>query len=129
MRKNTVERKIPSTQRDVKILIFCPTVSKKEAEKTPGILWIHGGICHRHGGNGLFLPATGSGEKVRRSGGMRQLPTVVGSALSCGPGGLSFGSLLAEESFPRVGDQRQPDYGRGRECRWWSDSCSVHVRP
>lgn len=44
MRKNTVEkRKILSTQRDIKILIFCPTVSKKEPGKTPGILWLHGG--------------------------------------------------------------------------------------
>ena len=44
MRKYTVEkRKILSTQRDIKILIFCPTVSKKEPGKTPGILWLHGG--------------------------------------------------------------------------------------
>ena len=44
MRKYTVEkRKIPSTGRDIKILILRPTVSKKEPEKTPGILWIHGG--------------------------------------------------------------------------------------
>lgn len=44
MKKYTVEkRKIPSTGRDIKMLIFRPTVSKKEPEKTPGILWIHGG--------------------------------------------------------------------------------------
>lgn len=44
MRKHTVEkRKIPSTGRDIKMLIFRPTVSKKEPEKTSGILWIHGG--------------------------------------------------------------------------------------
>lgn len=44
MRKYTVEkRKIPSTQRNIKILIFRPTASKKEPMKTPGILWIHGG--------------------------------------------------------------------------------------
>ena len=44
MKKYTVEkRKLPSTGRDIKMLIFRPTVSKKEPEKTPGILWIHGG--------------------------------------------------------------------------------------
>lgn len=44
MKKYTVEkRKIPSTGRDIKILIFRPTVAKKEILKTPGILWIHGG--------------------------------------------------------------------------------------
>ena len=44
MKKYTVEkRKIPSTGRDIKILIFRPTVAKKEPVQTPGILWIHGG--------------------------------------------------------------------------------------
>ena len=44
MRNYTVEkRKIPSTQRNIKTLIFRPTASKKEPMKTPGILWIHGG--------------------------------------------------------------------------------------
>ena len=44
MRKYTIEkRKIPSTQRDIKILIFRPTSAKKERAKTLGILWIHGG--------------------------------------------------------------------------------------
>ena len=44
MRKYTVEkRKIPSTGRDIKILIFRPTAAKKEPEQTPGVLWIHGG--------------------------------------------------------------------------------------
>ena len=44
MKKYVVEkRKIPSTERDIKILIFRPTVSKKQPEQTPGILWIHGG--------------------------------------------------------------------------------------
>ena len=44
MKKYTVEkRKIPSTGRDIKILIFCPTTAKKEPAQTPGILWIHGG--------------------------------------------------------------------------------------
>ena len=37
------KRKIPSTGRDIKILIFRPTAAKKEPSKTPGILWIHGG--------------------------------------------------------------------------------------
>ena len=59
MKKYTVEkRKIPSTGRDIKILIFRPTAARKEPAQTPGILWIHGGgyatgmageICHlRH---------------------------------------------------------------------------------
>lgn len=44
MKKYTVEkRKIPSTERDIKILIFRPTVNKKAPSQTPGILWIHGG--------------------------------------------------------------------------------------
>ncbi|MBE6935442.1 MAG: alpha/beta hydrolase, partial [Ruminococcaceae bacterium] len=44
MKKYTVEkRKIPSTGRDIKILIFRPTVAKKEPTRTPGVLWIHGG--------------------------------------------------------------------------------------
>ena len=43
MKKYTVEkRKIPSTGRDIKILIFRPTAAK-EPVQTPGILWIHGG--------------------------------------------------------------------------------------
>ena len=44
MKKYTVEkRKIPSTGRDIKILIFRPVAAKKEPTETPGILWIHGG--------------------------------------------------------------------------------------
>ena len=44
MKKYTVEkRKIPSTGRDIKILIFRPTTAKKEPAQTPGVLWIHGG--------------------------------------------------------------------------------------
>ena len=44
MRKYTVEkRKIPSTGRDIKLLIFRPTAAKKDPAQTPGILWIHGG--------------------------------------------------------------------------------------
>lgn len=40
----TVEkRKIKSTSRDIKILIFKPIKKAKPKEKTPGILWIHGG--------------------------------------------------------------------------------------
>ena len=44
MKKYTVEkRKIQSTGRDIKILIFRPTAARKEPAQTPGILWIHGG--------------------------------------------------------------------------------------
>lgn len=44
MKKYTVKKcKIPSTGRDIKLLIFRPTVSRKAPEATPGILWIHGG--------------------------------------------------------------------------------------
>ena len=44
MKRYTVEkRKIPSTGRDIKILVFRPTVAKKEAANTAGVLWIHGG--------------------------------------------------------------------------------------
>lgn len=40
----TVEkRKIKSTGRDIKILIFRPVKNAKPKDKTPGILWIHGG--------------------------------------------------------------------------------------
>lgn len=40
----TVERrKIPSTGRDIKILILRPKKNRKPKEQTPGILWIHGG--------------------------------------------------------------------------------------
>jgi acetyl esterase/lipase len=44
MKKYTVEkRKIPSTGRDIKILIFRPTAARKAPARTPGVLWIHGG--------------------------------------------------------------------------------------
>ena len=44
MKRYTVEkRKIPSTGRDIKLLIFRPTAAKKDPAQTPGILWIHGG--------------------------------------------------------------------------------------
>lgn len=44
MKKYAVEkRRIPSTGRDVKILIFRPVSAKKPPEETTGILWIHGG--------------------------------------------------------------------------------------
>ncbi len=44
MKKYTVEkRKIPSTGRDIRILIFRLTAAKKEPAQTPGVLWIHGG--------------------------------------------------------------------------------------
>lgn len=44
MKKYAVEkRRIPSTGRDVKILIFRPVSAKKTPEETTGILWIHGG--------------------------------------------------------------------------------------
>ena len=40
----TVEkRKIKSTKRDIKILIVKPVKNKKSKEKTPGIIWLHGG--------------------------------------------------------------------------------------
>ncbi|MDY2939076.1 MAG: alpha/beta hydrolase [Fusicatenibacter sp.] len=43
-KRYTVEnKKIPSTGRDMKVLILRPTQSAKPKEKTPGILWIHGG--------------------------------------------------------------------------------------
>lgn len=35
--------KIPSTGRDIELLVFQPTKNKKPKKKTPGILWIHGG--------------------------------------------------------------------------------------
>ena len=44
MKKYTVEkRKIPSTGRDIRILIFRPTAARKAPEQTPGVLWLHGG--------------------------------------------------------------------------------------
>jgi len=44
MKKYTAQkRKIPSTGRDIKILIFRPTAAKKDPAQTPGVLWIHGG--------------------------------------------------------------------------------------
>ena len=42
-RYTTEKRKIPSTGRDIKILIFRPASAKKEPVQTPGVLWIHGG--------------------------------------------------------------------------------------
>ena len=35
--------RIPSTGRDIELLIFRPTKNAKPKEQTPGILWIHGG--------------------------------------------------------------------------------------
>ena len=35
--------KIASTGREIKLLIIKPIKNAKEKEKTPGILWIHGG--------------------------------------------------------------------------------------
>ena len=44
MKKFTVERRrIPTSGGGMDILILRPTVSKRAPEKTPGILWIHGG--------------------------------------------------------------------------------------
>lgn len=44
MRDYTIEsRKIPSTGRDIEILIVRPTKNARQKDKTPGILWIHGG--------------------------------------------------------------------------------------
>lgn len=37
------KRYIPSTGRDIKILIFRPTTARKAPTETPGVLWIHGG--------------------------------------------------------------------------------------
>lgn len=40
----TVEKRIiPSTGRNIKILIFRPKMNAKPKERAPGILWIHGG--------------------------------------------------------------------------------------
>lgn len=40
----TIEKKkIPSTGRDIEVWIVRPTVNAKPKEKTPGVLWIHGG--------------------------------------------------------------------------------------
>jgi len=40
----TIEKKkIPSTGRNIEVWIVRPTVNAKPKEKTPGILWIHGG--------------------------------------------------------------------------------------
>lgn len=35
--------KIKSTGRDIELLIFRPVKNAKPKEKTPGMLWIHGG--------------------------------------------------------------------------------------
>lgn len=44
MKNYTVKKqRIPSTGRDIKILIFCPGKARREPARTPGILWIHGG--------------------------------------------------------------------------------------
>jgi len=44
MKKYTAQkRKIPSTGRDIKILIFRPVAAKEAPTQTPGVLWIHGG--------------------------------------------------------------------------------------
>ena len=41
---HTIERlMIPSTGRDIRVLIMRPTVNAKPPELTPGILWLHGG--------------------------------------------------------------------------------------
>lgn len=44
MKRFTVQKqKIPSTGKDIRLLIFRPTAAKKAPEDTPAILWIHGG--------------------------------------------------------------------------------------
>ena len=90
MKKYAVEkRRIPSTGRDVKILIFRPVSAKKTPEETTGILWIHGGGY-----------ATGVAEMayfsrplalVKKYGAV----AVCGSALSRRPGGLLLRPSLA----------------------------------
>ena len=43
-KRYTVQREtIPSTGRDIKVLIIRPTSHVKHDNKTPGVLWIHGG--------------------------------------------------------------------------------------
>ena len=36
-------RAIPSTGRDIRLLVMRPVASARPPEQTPGILWIHGG--------------------------------------------------------------------------------------
>ncbi|MBQ2895250.1 MAG: alpha/beta hydrolase, partial [Oscillospiraceae bacterium] len=44
MKKYTVEKRwIPAPSGRMKLLILRPTVTKASPERTPGILWIHGG--------------------------------------------------------------------------------------
>ena len=46
---HTVERRmIPSSDRDIRVLILRPTENARPRENTPGILWLHGG-GHLHG--------------------------------------------------------------------------------
>ena len=41
-------RMIPSSDRDIRVLIMRPTENARPQESTPGILWLHGG-GHLHG--------------------------------------------------------------------------------
>lgn len=46
---HTIEKRIiPSSDRDIRILIMRPTKNARPRESTPGILWLHGG-GHLHG--------------------------------------------------------------------------------
>lgn len=46
---HTIEKRmIPSSDRDIRVLILRPTESARSQENTPGILWLHGG-GHLHG--------------------------------------------------------------------------------
>lgn len=46
---HTVEKRmIPSSDRDIRVLIMRPTENARPQESTPGILWLHGG-GHLHG--------------------------------------------------------------------------------
>ena len=36
-------RTIPSTGRDIRLLVMRPVANARPPEQTPGILWIHGG--------------------------------------------------------------------------------------
>ena len=46
---HTIEKRmIPSSDRDIRVLILRPTENARPQESTPGILWLHGG-GHLHG--------------------------------------------------------------------------------
>ena len=90
MKKYTLQKiNIPSGNYRMKLLILSPTACKQPREKTPGILWIHGGGYAVGMAEMVFMSrAKKIGDGVRCGGDLAGIPVGGQGALPGGAGGL-----------------------------------------